>query len=129
MFVPDALGADWGRVVKSAKSIQIDTQFWIDENSRPDIVILADGQPLIVVENKISAPLQDNQLGRYRDWIATKATADWPGVVCFLTHTTDPPSDFMRHGAPAPQLMVWPAPGLDDTDLSESGPALELHRA
>src|SRR5579862_257144 len=23
----------------------------------------------------------------------------------------------------------WPAPGLDDTDLSESGPALELHRA
>jgi hypothetical protein len=25
--------------------------------------------------------------------------------------------------------QVWPAPGLDDTDLSESGPALELHRA
>ena len=24
---------------------------------------------------------------------------------------------------------VWPAPGLDDTDLSESGSALELHRA
>lgn len=24
---------------------------------------------------------------------------------------------------------LWPAPGLDDTDLSESGPALELHRA
>jgi len=23
----------------------------------------------------------------------------------------------------------WPAPGLDDTDLSEPGPALELHRA
>ena len=23
----------------------------------------------------------------------------------------------------------WPAPGLDDTDLSESGPALELHGA
>jgi hypothetical protein len=23
----------------------------------------------------------------------------------------------------------WPAPGLDDTDLSESGSALELHRA
>ena len=26
-------------------------------------------------------------------------------------------------------LALWPAPGLDDTDLSYSGPALELHRA
>jgi len=24
---------------------------------------------------------------------------------------------------------LWPAPGLDDTDLSEPGHALELHRA
>jgi hypothetical protein len=24
---------------------------------------------------------------------------------------------------------VWPAPGLDDTDLSEFGSSLELHRA
>ncbi len=27
------------------------------------------------------------------------------------------------------QHQVWPAPGLDDTGLSEPGPALELHRA
>ena len=26
-------------------------------------------------------------------------------------------------------VAEWPAPGLDDTDLSEPGPALELHRA
>jgi hypothetical protein len=26
-------------------------------------------------------------------------------------------------------LNDWPAPGLDDTDLSESGLPLELHRA
>jgi hypothetical protein len=26
-------------------------------------------------------------------------------------------------------LTLWPAPGLDDTDLSESGLPLELHRA
>jgi HD superfamily phosphohydrolase len=26
-------------------------------------------------------------------------------------------------------IDAWPAPGLDDTDLSEPGPALELHRA
>ena len=26
-------------------------------------------------------------------------------------------------------LPKWPAPGMDDTDLSEPGPALELHRA
>jgi hypothetical protein len=26
-------------------------------------------------------------------------------------------------------LNAWPAPGLDDTDLSESSSALELHRA
>ena len=28
-----------------------------------------------------------------------------------------------------PGRPLWPAPGLDDTDLSESGSALELHRA
>jgi hypothetical protein len=31
--------------------------------------------------------------------------------------------------ADASREADWPAPGLDDTDLSESGPPLELHRA
>jgi len=26
-------------------------------------------------------------------------------------------------------IMLWPAPGLDDTDLSESSLPFELHRA
>ena len=29
----------------------------------------------------------------------------------------------------AARILLWPVPGLDDTDLSEPGPALELHRA
>ena len=32
-------------------------------------------------------------------------------------------------GCSAEKTAIWPAPGLDDTDLSESGSALEFHWA
>jgi len=106
LFVPDALKDAWDKSSASINSLHIDTQPWIDENSRPDIVVYGDGNPLIVIENKISARFQDNQLNRYRDWLRTKTIFGWPGLVCLLTHTTDPPADFLDWTNDAPHALV-----------------------
>jgi hypothetical protein len=37
-------------------------------------------------------------------------------------------AELLRRQAEIDEVWEWPAPGLDDTDLSESGSALELHR-
>jgi hypothetical protein len=50
------------------------------------------------------------------------ATAFW--LVLVLAMGTNGTSNMLHVGN-----FSWPAPGLDDTDLSEPGPALELHRA
>jgi len=38
-------------------------------------------------------------------------------------------NQFRKSFPPVVDSAIWPAPGLDDTDLSESSLPLELHRA
>ena len=70
------------------------------------------------------------------EWIATipRVGYRFVGTIAALSDTNGDAAP-RKEGEPRPSVAVmpfanlWPAPGSDDTDLSEAGPALELHRA
>lgn len=94
LFIPRSLDEKWNVLVERTSRFSLDTQHWIDASSRLDITIWADDFPAIVIENKISAPTEETQLTRYGNWLKESRCNGWPGVLCFLTHTTIPPDGF-----------------------------------
>lgn len=95
---PDALAAALGD-----RTVQVETQWSTENSGRPDMVILADGEPWIVFENKVAAGIGKGgeeegaggcQVRRYADWLAPRAAPKLPATVVFLTHLTLPPAGF-----------------------------------
>ena len=74
LFVPAHLHAGWSVLDQAVPQFRAETQCRIDEGDRPDIVIFARTSPVIVVENKLSAPVrssqqESNQLQGYGRWL------------------------------------------------------------
>jgi hypothetical protein len=104
------------------KQIEAETQVPIGATGsvkRPDIIVYLDDEPLILIEVKVHAALQEhmlenpkvepiqgdvreivfqNQLKTYSEWIRSQCTGDWSGAVVFLTHGTRAPDGFENDG-------------------------------
>jgi hypothetical protein len=86
---------------------------------RPDMIVYLDSKPLVLLEVKIHAPLQEHEIGleaegpvqadsseiifqgqlkTYSNWIGSHRLDDWPGAVVFLTHGTRAPAGFEDDG-------------------------------
>jgi hypothetical protein len=74
------------------------TQFSIqngEQSGRLDILYLDQQEkPVLIIENKISAFAGDEQMIFYSEWLRGQNLHGWPGVICFLTHTTKAPAGF-----------------------------------
>src|SRR6185312_11616388 len=58
---------------------------------RPDIVLQAKDDYVLLIENKLESPLRPNQLQDYGKWLSKRST---DGALVFLTHVTPPPPNF-----------------------------------
>ena len=101
---------------KKLKAVTQSTFFAAGSMKRPDIIIDIDKEPIILIEAKVNAALQQhtleggpvegdvskisfqNQLTTYSEWIGCKCKGDWPGAVVFLTHRTRAPDGFENDG-------------------------------
>ena len=63
-------------------------------NGEPDIVIFAEDHPVCVIEVKINAPHQHQQLQRYGRWLDENADDCCTPALVLLTQYTDPPEGF-----------------------------------
>jgi hypothetical protein len=110
ILIPDVLLAAFATVVAEVASFRLETQRQIG-SGRIDIVLLADDVPIVAIENKISAPFQDDQLASYGRWIKAAARSHRLAIVCLLTHLTSPPPGFMSGGEASgkatPHLVRW----------------------
>jgi hypothetical protein len=63
-------------------------------------------KPLIVIENKLGAPLGKNQLPTYGKWLKSKNP---DGALVFLTHATEPPNDYYKgdYGVKTRAISLW----------------------
>lgn len=160
-FVPAELRPKFRDVV-NGRSCKARTQARITGGKYLDIIIEIEDNPLIVIENKLWASFQyhvnlrneefneqenedvkekkeiqyDHQLVTYGRWLAdVPKPKDWPGVLCVLTHASQPPSDFIpantaRYGA-VPYLQLWRSLHGEITKtigLTEFGPDLPAWR-
>ena len=64
-------------------------------NGEPDIVIFAEDHPVCVIEVKINAPHQHQQLQRYGRWLAEIADGCYTPALVLLTQYTEPPEGFV----------------------------------
>ncbi|NIJ63150.1 hypothetical protein FHR20_000081 [Sphingomonas leidyi] len=117
----------------AAHRIEVITQYPAGEAGRPDMLILLDGQPWILFENKVSHGVsvhtdedgtQSHQLRRYAGWLSDrgKHCALAPAIV-FVTHITPPPEDFRKRDATGlyrglfPTHTSWGALGREISKL------------
>ena len=93
----------------AAHRVEVVTQYVAGAAGRPDMLILLDGQPWVLFENKVSHGVsvrthedgtQSHQLRAYADWLIDrgKHCALAPAIV-FVTHITPPPKDFLERDA------------------------------
>jgi hypothetical protein len=109
-------------VLKDPAEIEARTQVGIVLSSfvkRPDAIIYADDNPIIIIEFKVDAVIQEhripsnigeesaspsgemaiqNQLETYKQWIHSHRTQRWPGAVVFVTRSTPAPANFENDG-------------------------------
>ena len=80
---------------------RIRTEFWAGEQGRLDIVIEHFQEPktIIVIENKIDAGLQADQLIRYANWLENYRS-DYQSHLVYLTPTGNTPPDFHQPEMP-----------------------------
>ncbi len=88
----------------SKHEIKVLTQYLAGDAGRPDMLILLDGNPWILFENKVSHGVSmredpsggaSHQLRGYADWLANRAgECAMPCALIFVTHITPPPPDF-----------------------------------
>ncbi len=105
--------------LKKAKTLTWETQKSVNfagARGQPDIIIYGDKKPLVVIENKVNAPigkrgtdsedesdeadaLDDrlNQMNVYDGWLSGKGQNSKGGLV-LLTHQTLPPQGFLEQG-------------------------------
>jgi hypothetical protein len=120
------------------KRIAARTQVRITGNKCLDILLEIENQPLLIIENKIRAAFQyhmvanpadeqddsqdiikeekeityDHQLVTYGRWLVETVKPDqWPGIICVLTHASQPPQDFLASNSSRyhvmPHLQLW----------------------
>lgn len=94
--------------------LAITTQYVVPGIGRPDLVVLLDGSPWIVFENKIGHTV-DDQLDRYARWLAARDDEHliWR-CLAFVTHFSAPPQHFgeldwaQRYGSRIlPRTTTW----------------------
>lgn len=120
-----------------------------------DLLLLVEGRPAIVVENKVGAPVRrhangddgeepdmplpapfpdGNQLRTYGTWLAAQPKADaWPGALVLLTHSSGPPADYgptgygVQYAGTCRWRQVWSwARGTEATlDLNDEAPTTQ----
>jgi hypothetical protein len=109
--------------IEGATRLEWTTQYPIDYGGvtkYPDLVLLVNRRPMIVVENKLRADLTlhleevgderlvRDQLSVYGKWLARR---DPSGLLLFLTHETDPPRGFLtgstEYGVEARAVYRW----------------------
>jgi hypothetical protein len=111
---------------KDAEQIKAETQVSIvaaGSVKRPDMIIYLDSKPLVLLEVKVHAPIQNhiregleaerppqaenseivfqNQLVTYSNWMSSQWPqnhGNWPGAVVLLTHGTRAPDEFENDG-------------------------------
>lgn len=109
LLIPESLKQAFDQILETAAPLKMETQHYI-EGGRIDLVLYAGGHPLVAIENKINAPVLDQQLVRYGQWIRSEAAGPI-AVVCFLTHLTQPPSGFLSgrasSGHAVPHITTW----------------------
>jgi hypothetical protein len=97
IFVPEELRAAFAAVIAEVASLRLETQRQI-ASGRVDLVLLADDSPIVAIENKIAAQLQDDQLASYGRWVYSAARPRRLAIICLLSHLTPPSPGFMRGG-------------------------------
>jgi hypothetical protein len=121
-MLPESCANRLRRKCEGGKQIKAITQVSIvaaGSLKRPDIIVYLDSKPLVLLEVKVHAPLQEHriegsrsegpyyadneivfqsQLTTYSKWISSQSCGDWAGAVVFLTHRTRAPAGFDDDG-------------------------------
>lgn len=146
LMLPKAASA-FDTVVSGRASLEFVTQASAS-TKRPDLVVYAGERPIVVIEVKVAAGLQEheveaaavnaeakatrNQLETYAGWIAGENMSSdvWPGAVVFLTGRTDPPKDFIegRSDGVFRSVRYWKHVGDWLLSLARSQPRGLTHR-
>lgn len=128
LFIPANYRDRWDAYCIELKSLHVETQYPLI-NGRIDLLLVADGNPIIVIENKIASPIsvrEDNtdQLALYGRWIRSKSKGSFPPTICLLSHTTQPDRDFLvntkRSGGAIPHVVKWSDVGSALTHLRDA---------
>jgi len=139
LFIPQTASQEWASLNAADAVITANTQYQI-EDGRIDLLILVNGTPTIVIENKVSAPFTSNhgaedQLIRYGRWLQGQCPLKWPSTLCLLTHITPSPRDFLSEGARHlyqvhSKVCSWSRLGrkLDEIARSEWNDVWEIER-
>jgi hypothetical protein len=115
LFVPAGEQSKWDRFSSGFDALRMETQHAILKG-RIDLVVFAGSDPVVVIENKIDAPISENfdgddQLEIYGRWITATNRSAFHGVVCLLTHLTEPSEGFIsgakRCGGATPHVVKW----------------------
>ncbi len=119
------------RTLREAERLEWQSQPTISTKKRPDIVVYTNAKPLLIIENKVDAPVSKsvadqpeqeekpdgdfsqqvetaNQLQHYGKWLKEHNPA---GALIFLTHTSRPPDDFKdsaeKYGVQIQRVSRW----------------------
>ena len=79
----------------SAADLSLVTQYRIGGGTVPDLAIFVGSDPVCIVEVKIDAPLGENQLEGYGQWLAARADNRYRPALVLLTHRTPAPPGFI----------------------------------
>ena len=107
LLLPPKVRSRWENM-REVAALRADTQRGAGNAGIIDLVISNKGEPIIAIENKISAPIRKsseaeaaddvknrNQLSSYGHWLKSNAPDQWPCVVVLLSHATPAPADFV----------------------------------
>lgn len=91
---------------------------------RIDLVLLANEQPIIAIENKVAARVGEGQLSRYGRWIREERRGSPISIVCLLTHLSSAPEGFVEgkaaSGGAIPHVLKWGSIGTFFNELTKS---------
>lgn len=94
LFLDDHLAHVWKAHAKEWNLSWETQQVILD--GRPDLVLYADAEPILVVENKVGALATSSQLEKYGRWLSGKCKGNklWPGALTLLGHFVKAPRGF-----------------------------------
>jgi hypothetical protein len=126
-FIPAGLQSKWDEFSSPFDFLRMETQHAILKG-RIDLVVFAGRDPVVVIENKIDAPISENddgndQLTIYGRWLIASKRNAFPGVVCLLTYLTEPNEGFIdggkKSGGATPHIVKWSSLAATLLDINE----------